>query len=488
MAVVSAALTGKMGSTDYYLTTIRARELCSLARAASERDDWSSWSIEERLQREVNEKRIRDEIVPYLRNSPDRFFGSLILLVYEPDVFEFEPVEEIGATVPVAYRGVATRMGFLTIDGGDLIVLDGQHRLLAFRAIVEGVSDLGRGASGKEVGEDDVSVIFIRFENSQKTRRIFNKVNRQAKPTSRADNIITSEDDGYAIVCRRLLTRDEPLGQLDLDGEIELINWKSNTISEGSTKLTAISAVYDTCKSILNHYGVTNFDEKSRVTRPEEEELDEVYGHVALWWTTLMNELEPYAQARANPARIPEMRVATEPYSLLFKPVGLMALVKGMTFAMDRSDGELDLSGAIARASLVDWRSDPPGQWRETIVRADGRMSAAAGSINIAAELVAYLIGSEYMTDEELENFTDAYHHVRDEDERDDLPERVPGADAQQVRAAIGDQFVRHQPKRHHGADVDRDHAQPKPAAGVRVHDHREERVRDRHAERERNG
>ena len=120
MAVVSAALKGKMGSTDYYLTTIRARELCSLARAASERDDWSSWSIEERLQREVNEKRIRDEIVPYIRNSPDRFFGSLILLVYEPDVFEFEPVEEIGATVPVAYRGVATRMGFLTIDGAEI--------------------------------------------------------------------------------------------------------------------------------------------------------------------------------------------------------------------------------------------------------------------------------------------------------------------------------------------------------------------------------
>ena len=49
---------------------------------------------------------------------------------------------------------------------------------------------------------------FIESRDGQKTRRIFNKVNRHAKPTGRSDNIITSEDDGYALVTRRLLDTD----------------------------------------------------------------------------------------------------------------------------------------------------------------------------------------------------------------------------------------------------------------------------------------
>ena len=44
--------------------------------------------------------------------------------------------------------------------------------------------------------------ILIEHEVNMKTRRVFNVVNRYAKQISRGDQIITSEDDGYAIVAR----------------------------------------------------------------------------------------------------------------------------------------------------------------------------------------------------------------------------------------------------------------------------------------------
>ena len=45
-----------------------------------------------------------------------------------------------------------------------------------------------------EIGNADVTVIFIKHETDSMIRKIFHKVNRYAKQTSKGDNIITSED------------------------------------------------------------------------------------------------------------------------------------------------------------------------------------------------------------------------------------------------------------------------------------------------------
>src|SRR5262249_27183700 len=158
-------------------------------RPAREMDEWANMGIDERMQRDPNLKRIRDEIVPYLAKSKDRLFGSLIILVYKGTI-AFEPIGDLGTKIPAAYRKVAEKIGFITIDGGELIALDGQHRLLALRAIIQ---DGAEGEFVAEVPNDEITVMFVQHESNEKTRRIFNKVNRYAKPTSRSDNIITSE-------------------------------------------------------------------------------------------------------------------------------------------------------------------------------------------------------------------------------------------------------------------------------------------------------
>ncbi len=185
-----AAIKGQIGKTDYYQANISARELVAIAIPASELSDWDSWSMSERIQRDVSLNRIREELLPYLAFSKDRFYGSLIITVIEADTFKFEPLEKVSPTIPAAYQSEIGSIGFLIIDGGQLVALDGQHRLVGLRELITNPyfsSEIVKGAA-----DDDVCVMFVQHESLESTRRIFNKVNRHARPTTPSDNSITS--------------------------------------------------------------------------------------------------------------------------------------------------------------------------------------------------------------------------------------------------------------------------------------------------------
>lgn len=419
MAMVIACVRGKMGDTEFFQAKIPARELVSSVRPAKEVDDWAKWGIEEQIQREINMNRIFKEMVPYVAKSKDRFFGSLIVLVYNGDV-HFESITDLNSKVPHAYRSVAQDIGFMTIDGGELIALDGQHRLVTLREIIQGKAGAG-GEFVRDVPNDDISVIFLRHESHEKTRRIFNKVNRYAKPTGRGDNIITSEDDGYAIVARRLLEEDAPLGYKDARGDL-IVEWKNNTLSARSAKLTTISVVYETVKEILNHEGITDFDEKNRVNRPSEEEIDEAFEHAQRYWKAVLEHLSPFRLALEDRASISKMREEV----LLLKPAAQIALFKGLIKALERG---LTLQEAVERADRIDWqiRSDI---WRDIIVRGDGAIIASKDAYERAAELIAYLISADRMTGEQKETLrvsvNAARGHDYDDQDEDNEPEDLP--------------------------------------------------------------
>lgn len=418
MATVIPAIRARMGNTTYFETKMPARELAMAARPAKETDAWGT-SIEERIQRELNEKRVRDQIVPYLVKSADRFFGSIIVLIYKGNV-EFEDVGSVVGKIQAAYRSVAEDVGFLTIDGGELVVLDGQHRLAALRDVVTGRYDPSDDGFASEVSNDEVCVIFIEHESIEKTRRIFNKVNRYAKTTSRSDNIITSEDDGYAIVTRRLVEDGAPLGIKHKNDLI--VDWKSNTIAARSTKLTTISAVYETTKDILHSEGFENLDEKVRHTRPSDEELDHAYETVERWWMKLMGKIPAFKDAAADPSQLPKMREESH-YGLLLRPNGQIALVKGLARAVHRG---VDLDTAVDRAAKISWRLDDP-MWRDILVKANRGMIARSENYDIAAELIAYLVGNDEMDDEKIKALAKRYAEIKGDEsgETEKLPEPI---------------------------------------------------------------
>ena len=178
-----AAIKARMGSTPYYQAVMRADQLAATVGAAMDFPEFKSFMAHEQMQRKMNESRVEKEIVPYLTHSPDRFFGSIIVLAYRTETFEFESIRELSGSrlKGSAYEGKDDQLGVLTIGGGTLFALDGQHRLHALRTIVKGgeTPHLKLPIEGEYkdvVAGDQLSVIFLQYESVEKARRIFNKV------------------------------------------------------------------------------------------------------------------------------------------------------------------------------------------------------------------------------------------------------------------------------------------------------------------------
>ncbi|MBN3877165.1 MULTISPECIES: DNA sulfur modification protein DndB [unclassified Nostoc] len=391
MALVIAGIKGRMGDTNFYQATIKARDLVQGVRAANELDEWTTMSIEDRLQREPDLKRIQEQIAPYIAEAKDRFFGSMIVLVYKGQI-NFESIKRyVGEEAPHVYKSVADNIGVITIEGGALIMLDGQHRLLALEKVVKGEVI---GEYREQVPNDDVCVIFLAHESNEKTRRIFNKVNRYAKPTSRGDNIITSEDDRSAIIARKLLSDGAPLGVRVKGSSDVIVEWKNNTIAVRSTKLTTISVVYETVKLILSDNGVPN----DTTSRPSEEELEQYYEYVEKFWNKVLEGLQAYQKALSDSSKIPEMRKDDHPYSLLFKAAAQIALFKGLIAATRKN--RISLEEAVRRADKIDWAMSLP-VWKNVLVTPGGTMARAQQAQNLGGKLIAYLIAADKMTEEE---------------------------------------------------------------------------------------
>ena len=342
----------QMGSTTYYLSSIPARELVMVVRPASEAlPDWNEMSIEDRIQRDINMKRLHDEVIPYLASHPDRFFGAVIVLV--TGRVDFERLTDLGVAAPKAYEDALNKFGFLTINGGDWIALDGQHRLVALREIFLGKYE---GEVQSNLPNDDVSVIFIEMENIQKTRRIFNKVNRYARSTSRADNLILSEDDGYAIISRKLFT--ESSGVLhSRDPRVEqIVNWKNNTLSNRSLQLTTISAVSLIVRDICESHGVFLDEKTNGGVLPESSLIARGQKFCNEWIEVAFENFEILDEARRNASILPANRELDQPFSLLLKPAGQIALFRAARKAKEMFTNSFDVSEFFDRASHVDWR------------------------------------------------------------------------------------------------------------------------------------
>lgn len=406
MSYTFPALRGRMGSTEYYQATVKARELAAVAMTAAELPQWTSWSVFERFQRELAQKRVEKEIVPYLVRTKDRFFNALIVLVFEPDNFEFEALSDKAPNLPAAYRQAAEQMGFLTIEGGSLVVLDGQHRLAALRGVTTAGPDL-KGEFVDAVADDELSVLFIPHESFEKTRRIFNKVNRYAKPTSPSDNIITSEDDGSAIVARWLVEVEPPLGltkpepplnALDITGE-PVVEWRHATLRPGDRKFTTLSALYQMTQVILTADGIENFDEKHMVNRPTDQQLSRAYTFVADWWHTVLRNFTPFRRSLGHPMTLPDLRAYQAEYSLLFRPIGQIAFMHSLVGAVLLGR---NLEKALEYAEDEGWSAADP-IFTDTVVRANGHMVTDGFSIKLAGRLGTYLLAGDLMTDKEIE-------------------------------------------------------------------------------------
>lgn len=394
----------KMGSTPYYIAKMPVGELIDNVGIAKELPEWPDMNADEKMQREFDIKRIVDEMVPYVIEDPDRFFGSLIIDIFSgyEDII-YESIAEAMPNMPGAYRVPMKDMGFLTLPGKErLIALDGQHRLLALRVAVKGMMGIPAGEKmtasmsklkpHPELANEEISVIFVEHTDTQKIRKIFNKINKYAKQTSRGDNIITSDDDIFAVISRQLLKEGEPLAPIN---GIDIVNWKSNTLSLRSKHLTTLSALYTISDTVLRD---SKFSTKML---PSEGEREAAYDEVKNFWQTLLDELDAfqqYIQLTRMDKTISNMRET----NLLLKPVTQMALAHVARLSKNKG---IAWSDVVKKLNKVDWSFDNE-LWFNILVigSANKKMITGKESVRSAGMVISYLVFGDKMTAAELDD------------------------------------------------------------------------------------
>lgn len=314
-------------------------------------------------------------------------------------------------------------IGYLTLSGKErLIALDGQHRLLALKIAIKGVYGLPAGTKlpstvksldpHPELAKEEISVIFVEHKNNQKIRKIFNKVNKYARQTSRGDNIITSDDDIYAVIARRLFREGEVLAPVSNN---ELVNWKSNTLSQRSKQLTTISALYTIAETVLKE---KNFSAKML---PSEDEQEEAYGIISDFWSTLLETLNAYKEYM-------KFTYANKPVSLLreqnllMKPVTQMALAHVAAMAMDKNIAWKDI---VLKLNNLDWSFDNK-LWFNIIIigRAQRKMITGKESIRSAGMVISYMVMGKQMSKDEISDVKRIICNASD-DENAALPQML---------------------------------------------------------------
>ena len=128
------AMRGKLGSTEYFIVTMKAKDVAEKMRAAVEVEGWDDLSLEQKYQREIDLDRVRRDIAPYLARDEDRFFGCLIVAVQNGEEMEYESVKEVakGKVFIGSHNLAANGLGFLNLSGEEIMIpIDGQHRAKA---------------------------------------------------------------------------------------------------------------------------------------------------------------------------------------------------------------------------------------------------------------------------------------------------------------------------------------------------------------------
>lgn len=415
----------QLGTTTYYIAKMPAGQLIGLVGFAMEMPEWDSMTADEKMQRMLDVNRVVAELVPYIVEDADKFFGCLIVDIYQGfDKMIFESVGDVIPNLPTAYKAPLKDMGFLTFPGNErLIALDGQHRLLSLRIAIKGLLGLPPSITKispawnsltphPELAGEEISVIFVEHSDNTKIRKIFNKVNRYARQTSRSDNIITSDDDIFAVIARRLISENEPLASIN---GIDLVNWKNNTLSTRSKHLTTLSALYTIAETLLK-------DERfSNKVMPSPDKAKKAYTKVSDFWKISLAGLEAFK-------RYINLTNADKPVSglrednLLLKPVTQMAIAHVAYMAWVKG---LAWKDVIERLNKIDWSFDNALWFNILIIpSAKKKMITGKESIRGAGMVISYLVMGNVMTKDEVADVKQIIQNARN-DEYAELPDMV---------------------------------------------------------------
>lgn len=177
-----------------------------------------------RAQRVLNRARVPD-IARYIINNSDDYIFSSITASIDGEI-NFEPLEE---------HGYGRNAGILTVSmTSRFLINDGQHRRAAIEEALKVNPDLG---------DETLSVVFFLDAGLDRSQQFFADLNKHAVRPTKSIGILYDSRDPLARLAVKL-TNNVPLFK-------GLTETEKTTISNRSTKLFTLSAVYQATQALL---------------------------------------------------------------------------------------------------------------------------------------------------------------------------------------------------------------------------------------------
>ena len=416
---------GQLGDTEYYTFVMKAGELIGRVKVPKDMPNWKNLSFDERYQREINYRRVREHIAPYFANDPDRFFGALIVAAIPSGKevpFHYRPlVDEIGNKLHPSYQDAGKSIGFLTLPGSTTLVpLDGQHRLKAIEFAITGLDHREKPLSGVKTGNtelanEDVTVMMILGdpEGSKKARRIFTKVNLHARKPTRGETIATDDDDYSAVLAR------ETANQIGA----RLVRFEGSTLREGALQFTTLTILQICNKEIVKAtFPPGKFDTSSL---PDAGTMEMLSDRVREVWEQLLGGVEVFRRCVVDPENEEDgddRRREIRKGNLLGRPVAQECLVRAYLRLVSHPTNMVS-DEACGRLNGLPWaltEESVGGVWQNVLWTGglNGRVITGAVARDVGSRLMSYMAG-EKLKSEQVDELTEKYGELFAESERE---------------------------------------------------------------------
>jgi len=357
-----------VGDWKYYISMMKYGEVARQISFAHELS--TNTELGQLVQRGLSAR--TKDITEYLLKSPNRFLGALVVAAWggEPTYTKITMDDSDGML-----SGLDKEFGVLTFDGThQYFALDGQHRLRAIKDAVR---------LKPELGKEDICVLMVTHydtpEGRIRTRRLFSNINRNAVKTAKAEDIVLDEDDGFAVLARRLIN-EHPF--LKLDGRVKVITSAAgggelklagNSIAKTDPKaVTTLPVLYDVIQYLGADFpcGV-----RQRKARPSDADLDSCYetlcerlDEVFLACGDLSGKIATAASAR----EVRGLKGKEGQGHPMMRPVIQKAV--GRVLKEITEQGQLSREEVLLRLSKLDW-SLASGPWCSVFNVANSRMA-----------------------------------------------------------------------------------------------------------------
>ena len=396
-------------------------------------------SIDEIQQRPLDWSR-QAPLVQYLAARKTHKFPPVLVVINKPWVDNPKATEwddqgiALKSTINFTPLDQDNQVGLLNLEENQVTIyaLDGQHRLMGVQGLMELIKThkLQRYKKDKTVDDNFITLndlidkyqvdldylqtlpkekIGIEFicavaagetytQARRRVRSIFVHVNLMAAPLTKGQLAQLNEDDGFAIVARKIAVSHPLLKQQQ--NRNPRVNWNSATVASNSTVLTTLQALYDMCERYLGqkfpHWKPL---EKGLIPmRPEDEELEE--------------GIEEFSQLFDYLASLPSYQLLDEEDTpalrrfsfekhggegnLLFRPVAQVALAQALGILVFKKG--LTLENIFKKLKKFDRQGGlsgmeyPQSLWYGVLYDPNKKRVLVSGR-ELAAKLLIYILG-----------------------------------------------------------------------------------------------